>query len=57
VFFLLRKWLKNLVNGVVSTHGVVGIILGQLGALEPWREVERPEGLCVVKGDPILWVV
>jgi hypothetical protein len=25
--------------------------------LEPWREVGRPEGLCVVKGDPIPWVV
>jgi hypothetical protein len=26
-------------------------------ALEPWREVGRPEGLCAVKGDPIPWVV
>jgi hypothetical protein len=29
----------------------------QLSALEPWREVGRLEGLCVVKGDPIPWVV
>jgi hypothetical protein len=25
--------------------------------LEPWREVGRLEGLCVVKGDAIPWVV
>jgi hypothetical protein len=26
-------------------------------AFEPWREVERPEGLCEVKGDLIPWVL
>jgi hypothetical protein len=41
----------------VSTPGVVGRILDQSDALEPWREVGRPEGLCAVKGDPIPWVV
>jgi hypothetical protein len=45
------------VKVVVSTPGVVGRIYGQLGALEPWREVGRPKGLCAVKGDPIPWVV
>jgi hypothetical protein len=29
-------------------------ILGQPGALEPWKEVGRLEGLCAMKGDPFL---
>jgi hypothetical protein len=47
----------SLVNIVVSTPEVAGRIPGQLGTMEPWRELGRLEGLCVVKGDPIPWVV
>jgi hypothetical protein len=42
---------------VLSTPGVAKRILGQSGALDPWTEVGRLEGLCAVKGDPIFWVV
>jgi hypothetical protein len=41
----------------MSTLGVIGNFSSQPDALDLWREVERHEELCTVKGDPIPWVV
>jgi hypothetical protein len=56
-FYVERMTQEILVRDVVSTLGVSRRILDKSDALEPWSEERRTEGLCVLKGDPILGVV
>jgi hypothetical protein len=61
----LRKWFKSLEKALCEHSWNCKEFLespamrftSQPSALEPRREVGRPEGLCEVKGDPIPWVV
>jgi hypothetical protein len=53
VFFPVWEMALDSFEGCCENSWSSCYVFGQVGALEPWRKVGRPEGLCAVKRDPI----